>query len=313
MFAFLNQVARFGLIGLLFAGAILVTHSYFYFYLCEKGLKMPQDVDTLVLGHSHAERGVNPALFPGCKNVAQSNEGYDINALKLRLFLKRNPGHIKRVILSVAYHSFWGLSKGGETSGEAITDAAWDSEKKRRYAYLNYSETLRKPGWNWRLLRQNWLLPTKGTLRTMIKYLVGDRYWTDGLPFMGGYQRSYSSMLTPQMLEASLVLYSSPSHHVLNYASLEHVQSIMDECARNNVVAELVFFPVHPDYQAGIPVEYEKDLKKTLGKMAEKQGGKLHDFTSFKVWSEQFQDHTHLNAFGSDTFTPFLTRAIGHD
>jgi len=228
-----------------------------------------------------------------------------INLLKLKSFLKSGNSNIKHVIIAVAYHSFIGTSSGAN-AGEAIHNEAWAQEKESRYGFLRYLEE--QPGFEFRmqLLLKEWVLPTKETLFVLLKYVIGDTHWSSALPFLGGYQRSYSSMLTKEMLDVSKEEFVKWDGKTFNDASFAYLTQMISQNKEAGIQTHLVFFPVHPDYQAAIPPLFEQRLKARLKELAESSDGQLHDFTRYALEPNLFQDHAHLNALGSDVFTPFL-------
>lgn len=61
---------------------------------------LPDTVQTVILGHSHAEAAYNDSLLPNSINLGQSGEAYIYTYLKLRKILAANAG-IEKVVLEV--------------------------------------------------------------------------------------------------------------------------------------------------------------------------------------------------------------------
>lgn len=243
-------------------------------------------------------------------SIAMSNEGYDISLLKFRCYAARNPGKLKRVIVPLSYHSFWGVKGRAQNFGEALSNQEWESEKYNRYAYIKYLNSSGKSGWNWNLLFEGWTLPSKKSLAAFTRYLIGSNGWKGEIAYVGGYQRSYSSQLTQKMLEESLATYANTNKYEFNRGSMDCIQDFLIEGAKDNIVVTLVFFPIHPEYKSKIPDFYKQELKTQLGIVTKAYGGAILDLSDFKLDLKCYQDHTHLNALGSDVFTPRLNSAL---
>ena len=62
------------------------------------------DIQTVFIGDSHIEMGIDDRLFPRSVNLAKSSDGYIYSYAKLKIILTTHP-QIRRVLLGYSYHN----------------------------------------------------------------------------------------------------------------------------------------------------------------------------------------------------------------
>jgi len=152
---FLNTVLAF----LLVLTIVLLVSALFYGhykkqYLQDKNLNLGVNINTLIVGDSHAETSFDDKVILNSRNIAFHAEHYLFTYFKVKRIIEANP-QIEKVILSYGPHN---LSQGADVT---LFSLGRNSRSFARYFMLLDQEGVDdtySPSQNWRVNYLKWKL-----------------------------------------------------------------------------------------------------------------------------------------------------------
>jgi len=254
-----------------------------------------EDLDYLVLGDSHAQDDLDPAILGRAFNFASAGETYLQTRAKLKKILRDRSGRIRRVILPLDVHSFSSFRAG------RMEDADY------WVRYVDFLELGREEGdplGRLPELIEGQLIPYLGRGKDWLRVLNTLRR-SQQVPVRGYLGRKSAA---PQSLQkrwalahrrARLHLGSGEAEDPLLVGAFE---DCLDLCAEHGVEILAVKFPVSPEYDQAIRELVDVDtLEEWLTSLvADRDGVKLLDLRR-ELFDRPhlFADADHLDARGA--------------
>ena len=142
MVKFIQKLLYFTLLVTIIFTAKLISNSAKRSYLKQSD---EYAYETIIIGDSHAEHGLNPAYFDNAINISQSGEPLIASYWKCKeIFKNQSP---KYVIISVAAHNFSGFND------LKFVDEPWrDNQFTRLHSIFNTRDVLNKIPVDWKRL-----------------------------------------------------------------------------------------------------------------------------------------------------------------
>jgi hypothetical protein len=259
-------------------------------------------VEVLVLGSSHALKGINTALF-SCKgfNFSNSSQTLVYDSRICLKYLDRMP-MLKVVIIDLSYISFF----------YALNDSP---EKWKDYFYYHY--------FGFRDIPVNRFSPaaltytgmyTRGTLNDLIFGKLNPKEeFGDIQP--GGWEKTPVNTDTSRISELSgknrALLHNSlinPANFPENISWFERMLSAL---SKSKIRVFFVSTPVLKSYSDNLIPDIQVKNKLIITEMSEKYGIPYFDYSNdpFFVMGD-FYDNDHLNSRGAEKFSRLLDREI---
>lgn len=293
------------LVLLLLSPVIWVNKSILSRKLKGDELKLQPYVKTLIVGDSHAEKSLDPALIAGSVNASLSGESYFYTYYKLKSILKQNPGVVKNVVLSCSYHNF---------SRKFSEDTIFDKVKSsfligRYYQYLDDEGRKRLAGSRYLLfyrLKYDYGLP-------LMEYTELDtpniRLLLHGKPpgarpaGFGGFSPMDATSLDQDKIhkKARLYFYDNQSGYTgCSQLMVDYLDGIASLCASNGITLYLYNAPLHRSYRSQIPAAAYEKYDKIVRSLVNRYPGTVYfDVSNEELDDKLFEDGDHLNKAGA--------------
>lgn len=251
--------------------------------------KFNDTVNSIIIGHSHAECAYIDSLIPHTINIAQSGEAYFYSYIKLRKLLEANK-NIRRVMIEVTNNNL-----------EKEMDEWTFGEMYLRYRYQKYAHLL-QPEELRLLFRKNPLAVTDAVAVTVKNNLDYKRVgsmpyytYTDWGGFKKWEQSKIDSFLQIQKKQQQIkpAVTAIPVFKESAY-NLRFLDSIVALCRQHQKQVLFLRAPQHPSYRNPfIDSVYFKTLKARYSAIP------LIDFGNMELPDEEYLDFQHVNFKGA--------------
>jgi len=267
----------------------------------EKGLRdsalyqLPDPIDFLIFGNSHAAYAINDSLLEGCLSFAQPSDNFFYIRPKLEKLIDANP-QVKFVLLEVSNYLFRPEAETRFYEDDCLgnkypkyshlfsfEDELFLFSKNPNAFFIAYMESFQ--------FKRNWI-ENPGCIPRKINW--------------GGYYREPTTILTQQAIQHQATQLANGDFRRFEMelnADWENVDRIVDYCATRGVELIFHFAPHHPlsfDH-------YRKELRAELNRRFPKM--KIWDHSTFPL-ENGFYDFEHLNVQGAQSFSVMLNRKI---
>ena len=253
-------------------------------------------VNTLFIGDSHMEMGLNDQLFPNSLNLAKSSDGYIHTYVKLKAVIENNP-QIRNVVLSYSAHN---LSSYFHTFIDG---------RDARYGFADYFPIM-PASEKMELLRRNKLLGVEA-LSLILKKGFTNLTANSSLyySFLGSYQpQSFRLKDTLTIIKRiHTQFYQEGRLRPLSAIQVQYLDKIIEFCSDRKIQLVLVEMPVHQVYRNLVPGTYKvaffsNILHKPLLLL---ECNDIHLPDAFFL-----PDGDHVNAVGADSTTKFIYQKL---
>lgn len=241
---------------------------------------LPGNINTVFLGASHIEYGINDSLYPNSINLADGSEKYLFTYLKLKKILESN-SHLDTVFLQFAPTDIW-----------EHADAKYYIANELSYFLPLYFPFFQKQEWKLFLSKIDKRLIIALLLQKSVKDIPKNIY------SFGGF--APSKRIFNRKKEYQMPDYDSKGHDI-NY---EYLNKIVNLCSTYN---KKLYFVYTPKYNAGkyYDMSYFYHVYDSLF-----DGIELLDYGNLKIPDSLRADEHHLNKTGADYFTRLLLQNI---
>jgi len=260
-----------------------------------------EQIETLILGNSHAYYGLNPLVFGETStfNLDHVSQSIDLDKFLVESYLDKMD--LKTIIIPLSYFSLY--SKLEETSGAwMIVDF--------HYAY-NYSPT------DWKNRLYVFQPDLRGKLKSILKFLFSDydRVYVDNLGF--GPNRS-------EQRDFSVTAESAVKRHTrkkdlqgMSYKELPmfwELNGLIKQAKAFNVNVILVSLPVHNDYYKRLDLNQLEDILLAGSELSSIYSNCTYlNYFQFPLEDRCFFDADHLNHRGADRISSEIIKALNHN
>ena len=278
MIQFIKAIIIFAAFPILYFGFNTILNVYYYSHPRAEHRR----TNILIMGDSHLQKALDPALFHSAQNIAQTAEPYVLTFWKLKSVIDiYNPD---TVILGFSPHN---ISAFNDLK---FSNKTWASEMfKRCYPIeelssisgeipVDYGEFYRT------LWKQIALYPKK-----------------DHINYIGHYQNSYSSHMADEMVAIRTHFYLNDSLLGVSEVSISYLDSIIELCAANHIAIVLANSPVHERYESNIPNAIHERYESVKHKYEEQL--LIIDGANDLYADSLYLDADHLNGYGAMKFT----------
>jgi hypothetical protein len=284
---FISQLTLFALMTILFiGGGNLVTAM-----LIKKkaSFKLADNIDKVIIGHSHPESAYNDSLITGMLNIAQSGESYFYSYYKTRELIKQNP-NLRYIFLEFSNNQL-----------EEERDTWIWGEETIAFRYPTYSPFLDKEGFRL-LLRKD----PGGILNLQVKSLMKNakavaaknyNYLKKTGEYVHLVRDKIDSLLSAA---ANTKKAASPTNKLADY-NLNYLDKIIALCKKQNVALFLIRSPMHQQVFNSVDEQTFKQVRTTRFNSVE-----FLDFKNFPLTNHEFGDFSHLNYRGAKKYSLFL-------
>jgi hypothetical protein len=259
--------------------------------------KLTNNINYLILGHSHPECDFNDSLIDNTKNLAQSGELYFYTYLKTRKILADNK-QIKAIFLEF-------------TNNEIINDMGnWtESEEHILYRIPKYAPIMDEEDYRYIVPKNAFAfiksmpIVFRNNINTIIfKYddFVSTNDW--------GKYYYYKRQHLDSLLKVKKLKIINNDFSKFNDVNLFYLDKILKYCKTNGVKIYLIRSPFHklePVYL----VNENKFVEILKTKYKEQT---FLDFKDFPLFNEEFGDLDHLNYKGARKFSFFFNNLLNH-
>lgn len=252
---------------------------------------LSKEVQTIILGHSHAECAYNDTLISNSVNLAQSGESYFYTFLKLRKLVKENPS-IKNVVIEVTNNNL-----------EKEMDDWTFKDKYIKYRYPKYSHLM---FWNEKafLLFHNPFsfidiqnLTFKGKIdffRNKNQFLYTEMDWGRYRVFEKSYIDSFLIIRKNQQKQTISKKQEIISEAQFASINLKYLHLMVGLCLQNQKKIIFVRSPVHKNYTPPISDSIYYQFLKT-----NYQQVPFFDLNNVNIENDEFLDFEHVNNKGA--------------
>lgn len=276
----------------LFTLIFLLVESSEYLVKNNSDFKLSNNIEYLVLGHSHPECAFNDSLIENFKNISESGESYFYTYFKAKEIIEQNPS-IEIVFIEFTNNQI----------NESMNDWIW-KEKYMYYRYPRYS-----PFMNFTdkiVLAKNNLLGYLNSASLSLKENSG-RVINQNFNFansIGGYlylNRDKTDSLVINMKKD----FSETEKFKISEYNLKYLSKIIDLCENNGKRVFLIRSPLHSMYSG---YSYEKTYQQIRNKYY--SSIEYLDFSKFPLSNSEFGDLEHLNYKGAKIFSSYFSAIL---
>lgn len=261
----------------------------------DKNVKLPKNIDVLILGHSHAACSYNTKFIKNAVNIATPGEAYIYTYFKAKKVIDKNP-QIKKVYVEFTNNQ---IDKG-------MNDWIWDDmhlqHRIESCGVLLDEEAIRL------LYEKN---PT-GLINAFSKSLFNNlgRLFANrkGMVLKGGMGK-----FTPcDVVYIKKKLPTKPkspkrrnSDFEISEYNILYLQKIVKYCKEKNIGVCLVRSPMSKSYDVSFTEHKFKEILHTRFKNVE-----WLDNKDFPIPDKGFQDKEHLNSYGAKIYSQCFNKQI---
>ena len=258
--------------------------------------KVDNEVDTVLVGDSHAMYGLSDKKIPNSLNISNRAEKYIWSYRKLQNYLQKN-SHIKKVVLSVSHHSF---TKGNDVEIFGEDCSFFNSRYGSLYKTEDYVNLFNEKYFN-KDLFQSFLkyklgVPIEGhkEIRNVITEKIFSRNKKPA--FLGEYYEEIENDLS----EKRLLSTTEKHYSELGVSSIQklYFDKIIKLVLDKGLSLTLVTLPVHADYLSKVPLE-QKIILSSIVLSAMNRGARYINLSTIKINELYFKDYDHLNHKGA--------------
>lgn len=259
-------------------------------------IKIEKSVNTLILGDSHTQTGIDDSVLKNALNISQPSEHFLYSYNVLRLLIDNNP-QINKVILGVSFHSFC------RSYDQYIQD-----DDKTKFMYPRYYSILDIDS-----VKDLGKIPVKqfkGILNRVFEDIVHSSTIHD-YSFIGGFYKSDRSNLSQQTISSAIQRhYYTESGSIQKHSTIQvdYLKKIIQLCKTKKIKLILVNTPINKNYLRMIPKEIVQDYHFTMGQF-DKEVVFL-DYHSIDFTDDCYGDGDHLNSIGAQKFTLIMNEII---
>ena len=294
---------------------LVVGQSYRYYTLKalqSQALLFDRSVSTIIVGDSHTQTALNPALLANSVNISISDENYLYSYAKLRMLLQHNK--VDTVVLGFSWHNILRRSERFvfDRSANAffldnyfmlldpdvIADIA-DYNSNFLSAYMKYVCGIPAQ------IYSNDLA---------FKQALGGRLQRRDFKFIGRYYHSDKSVISSSIVQQRIRDLFYSNENCGKYAGtsplmLKYLFLIAGLCEKMNVRLVLFNAPVYPDYKVRIPGEAVQDFESVKKKLfAAYPAIEYLDLSGLPLDPSCYGDGDHVNALGAAIVTEHFSR-----
>ncbi|MDR3137894.1 MAG: hypothetical protein LBT73_03340 [Tannerellaceae bacterium] len=264
---------------------------------------------TIILGDSHTEFGLVADSIGEAFNFSNGSERYVLNLKKLQALSEVYP--IKRVILSLSYHSFIDFSpgEGQEEQGFyyrycfTLYPFIRPVEKLRCLELFGYSEMPEA------MLCHEIGFPPPNSLALIEHKLRGN-------PFLFTPSKEIAPLPIDWESRINLHFYGRDTSDLrkVNSSFVTGIWDIRSFCEEKGYKLVLFNAPVSQSYYAHIPPVYKQLTDSIVNLLVDNRTTYYVDYTQYPLPDSCFWDGDHTNLYGANIITPLLRdslRALG--
>ena len=268
--------------------------------------KHASEIETLILGNSHAYYAINPEYFNvKTFNVAMRSQSLDYDYEIFKKY-KNNFVNLKAIILPISYPSFWGRLSAKQGASFIINNYKM---------YYGFNSSPLAP-FHLEIFNR----PLEVNIRRINKYYVDKR--SPQFSEINGWGRKDFKKVKYTLAESGEVGANQQTFNDINSLRLSDIykdnikilNSILDWSKQNGVEVILFTAPAHESYRNNLNPD---QLNKTI-ETAEMFASK-HDNCSYynflydsRFKPVDFRDAHHLSIKGSHKFSKIFTKKIGY-
>jgi len=253
--------------------------------------KVPRNVSTLILGHSHSQNSFNDSLINNSKNFSQSGEIYFYSFLKLKKVVSIND-KIKNVFVEF-------------TNNQICLDMEkWTkNEEYISYKVPKYAPIMDVNDYKY-ILSQNPIAFVK-TIPILFQknlhcVLFKERDYIKYSDW-GGFFRDKKMKVDSLLLARKANPVKPNLGNDYTEINLKYLDKIISFCKSNKINVYLVRSPQHKEYTS---VSNDKKYQELLNNRY--KNSSFLDFNNFPLLNEEYRDLDHLNYKGARKFSIFF-------
>lgn len=266
------------------------------------------DVETLILGSSHALYGINPAYFDSKTfNLSMASQTLNYDYYILKDYLPKCK-HLKRVILIVSTFSFH-LIHGIDND---------KAENARKYLYLHYTPLSPPPECfdtqkeNFSYYKYHFAIGST-SIPQALKAFFNPRHMASNDGFLPNKSIVNETDLMSSGRQASLRHQGSHKDSEDILKNFNYLEKIIEILQANNIELILVTTPTHFEYSRHFDQKYLGTFFEAISSSAEKYDFKYYNYflgEQFGFKQEDYWDADHLNIHGAEKLSRLLNSHI---
>lgn len=275
-------------------------------------------ITTLIVGDSHPQTSINPALLPGAKSITEGAEGYFFSYYKLRHFLNHNP-QVRRVVLGFSYQNL------ARTYQERfITSEQHATHFLEKYFVLldeDGRERVRTWSANKRPYYINLFKFTNGLPiqvyrdRDLLRKAVGAPLRRTDILFFGeGFYYGETSRVEEQQMLTKARQYflgENGQYSGISTVSVEYLRKTVRLCEGRGVDLYLCNMPLHARFKELIPRQALVDFVRVKDQLvAMSPRVRYINLVNEPLPTASFRDGDHVNSVGAKAVTEKLSRLM---
>ena len=256
-------------------------------------------INTLIVGDSHLQSGLNDAIIDSSVNVCKGAENYFITYHKLIYILNHNK-NINKVILGFSPHNFTIYNDF------KFKEKPWKTSTLTAYApILSYSdikkEFLIDNTAYCQAIFRNYLIPNFYYYKNFI-FQKDKSYLYNGVQHLSNKTNVNDSLL---LIKQSNMLfhYKNKNDITLSTKSLKYFEKIIDLLEKRNIKIVLISTPLHPKLSAKVPKKTYMFFNTLKSEYSIKKNILVLDYSNYNMKDKYFGDFHHLNKKGAILFS----------
>jgi hypothetical protein len=276
--------------------------------------KLKPNIDTLIVGDSHAESSIDPRLLPGSVNLSARGESVFFTYYKLRQFLNQNPGSVRKVVLAFSYHN---IAKKYQ-DGFLYDDLKSSFSMEKYYLFLDYAgkkKLFKSNNFNTYCLKYDFGFPLMeykelGTLKSLFSKADG----ASNVSNVGGFIGLDYSKQDQNVVSKKINLYYLNTDGRFTGCSqimIDYLDKIASICAEQNIKLYLYNSPLNVNYRRQVPTgAYDKYGSVVNSLINRYPGVTLLDMSKEPLDDSYFNDGDHLDKLGAAVTSRKLGRFL---
>ena len=254
-------------------------------------MKLPKNVNTLILGHSHAALGYNTKYIDNTVNIGEQAEPYVYSYFKLKKIVQNNP-KIKRVFVEYT---------NNQINKKDMDRWLWE-DKYLQHSFKKYGVLLDGDAIT-SLYKNN----TQGFITAFSKSLFDNiprLYSLNKNIFLKGQFGGYIPC-EEQLKDNQEMRKRTLKDTKISFENIFYLRKIVEYCHEHKIEIILVRTPMHKTYDLSYnEIKFEMILKTYFKNI------KFIDNKNFEISDNGFQDREHLNINGAKIYSQYFNKQI---
>ena len=257
-------------------------------------------VETLILGSSHSQNGINPEFLKAKScNLAFGGQPISIDYFLLEKYMNQMK-NLKTILIEVSPHRFYNELNPTDWNGYIYSNLYKINYKVQPYSVKNYSFVLADVKYFSTIFVDNFNPKIPKPKLNKFGFMTND------------FQDRFSKLKNDSLkIENSFKMNNKFEKKVNFKTNSVFLKKIIEKCQKNSVKIILIGTPLYRTYNAKLPLKIKMQNQQLVSNLTNRFGIQYFDFSkSNRFHLKDFKNDNHLNPDGAKKFTLIIDSVL---